>query len=93
MTTTKVTTRGQPPRRPLSQILQPSSVASSFGVGICNTSVGPCYLTTQVRPSATRRSATNTILGSVVVGMGGGRGGIPDPIVDILSTSSEVVGN
>ena len=47
-----------------------------------------------MRPVTTIRSAADTVIGAVIVGMGGGEeGSIPDPIVDLLSTSSDVGGN
>ena len=47
-----------------------------------------------MRPVTTIRSAADTVIGAVIVGMGGGEeGSIPYPIVDMLSTSSDVGGN
>ena len=55
---------------------------------------GMIPLTTSTSHTDTRRNSVNAILRAAVVEMGGGgEGGIPDPIVDLLSTNSDVGGN
>ena len=73
MTTTKAMTTA-----PLTPISPPPSLPMSWGVGGCETFVGTCTLTTSMRPASMRRSTSGTIIGAVVLRVGGRgrRGGV-----------------